>query len=335
MQKLGQYLKKQREKQNLSLEDLAARTKIHIQKLEDIEKGQRDKLPAKVFCIGLVKSYARELRVDMEHVNQLIDEAFAETKASDEAPVVEAPAPKNPTNSSQDDQMVGLFKVPKIVMIAASGLLSLLLLFFIFQVVEKMNAYSKEEALPKEVFVLDEEAVDNSNLEDNLEGKPEPITSEQESSETDKSSESVSETDSAENQNDTQPAVVTELSEDGNPQQETKPPEAARPAVPPMDMSEGDFSEDNFGGPATASSSDVVSDNKLTLTALEPIRAEVVWSDGYVQVMLLKSNESKTLVFSQPITLRVNNGGAVQVSFNESEKKVPGPFNKPIEIQYP
>ncbi len=333
MQKLGQYLKKQREKQNLSLEDLATRTKIHIQKLEHIEKGQRDKLPAKVFCIGLIKSYARELRVDMEQVNQLIDEAFAEPTSSASEPVIETPAPKNPTSSTQEDQMVGLFKVPKIVMIAASGLLSLLLLFFIFQVVEKMNAYSKEEALPKEVFVLEDEAAENDKPEANNDGQ-----TSSDAQEKDKTSESVSAAESSENKDENPQAVVTELSEESQPETPEKEStvEATRPTVPPMDMSDGDFSEDNFGGPpVNTSSSDVVSDNKLTLTALEPIRAEVVWSDGYVQVMLLKSNESKTLVFSQPITLRVNNGGAVQVSFNESEKKVPGPFNKPIEIQYP
>ncbi len=332
MKELGQYLKKQRESQKLSLEDLETRTKIHIQKLRDIEAGNKDSLPAKVFCIGLIKSYARELRVDMDQLNSLISEAFQESPGSAEAPTIDTPPLKEPNkNDTEDPQLVGVFKIPKFITIGASGLLSLLLVFIIFQVVDKMNSYSKEEALPQEVFVSDDETVTSEVAELEKEDAEMNETDDP----TNHSSEGQPETSGrAEDKSQTIRPKDSPAPEKANDVQPQKP--VAQ--VKPMDMSEGDFSEDNFGGPPANEPDqkpDLVSDNKLTLTALEPVRAEVVWADGYVQVMLLKSNESKTLVFSQPITLRVNNGGAVQVSFNESEKKVPGSFNKPIEIQYP
>jgi cytoskeletal protein RodZ len=326
MKKLGQFLKSERKKQNLKLEEMHSRTKIHIHQLRDIEEGHRDRLPAaKVFCIGLIKSYARELRVDMDQLNALIEEAFADPGAPlDEStpPVKSSTSPDKDTSPQSDDdsQLIGWFRVPKPMIVAGSIILSLVLIVVILEVIEKMNAYSKEEALPREVLLSDEEV---------------------------SSVETVTEKQDDVGKSDT----VTEKSDKPNipstPSPKIKTPEAEAISTPaPADAlssptqvsAKEDFTDDNFSAqptPPPKKTADVVSDNKLSLTALEPVRAEIIWSDGFVQVMLLKSNETKTLVFSQPITLRVNNGGAVQVSFNEAEKKVPGPFNKPIEIQYP
>ncbi len=325
MKELGKFLKKEREKLGLSLDDIASRTKIHVQKISDIEEGRKDKLPAKVFCIGLIKSYARELRVDMDQVNNLIAEAFKEPKQETPEPTVEQPATKKPNDSEENNQMVGLFKVPKFVMIGASLALSLILIFVIFQVVEKMNSYSEEEALPEEVFIS--------------QGDPNSDKSDEESGDTiSENSVSVKENpqpSSEKIEKIAQEPSQTKLDEVKRSKPLREDETITKAPIEPVEISNGDFNEDNFGETPTNKPADVISDNKLTLTALEPVRAEVVWSDGYVQVMLLKSKETKTLVFSQPITLRVNNGGAIQVSFNDAEKSVPGTFNKPIEIQYP
>ncbi len=327
MIELGKYLKKQREKQGLSLEDLAARTKIHIQKLIDIESGNREALPARVFCIGLVKSYARELKLDMNEVDRLCRDAFEENSEPQE--VVTPPPQKSkitPEKTESEEELtqpVGRFKVPKSLMIGASLVLIISLIIGIVQVMEKMSSYSKEEELPEEIYTAIDESDSPSELEEEI---PAPI----------KEADKPKEIAKAESEKPSEPTTPVEKPEPKPEEKKPEPtpePEPTQVAAKPVKK---DFVDDQFGGPVSEPAAEkVVSDNKLTVTALEPVRAEVVWSDGYVQVMLLKSQESKTLVFSQPITLRINNGGAVQVSYNEGEKKVPGTFNQPIEIKYP
>lgn len=334
MEELGKFLKAERQKQKLSLEDVASRTKIHIQKIRDIESGNREALPAKVFCIGLIKSYARELKVDMDRVDEYCQNAFIDDEKPSE-PIATEESPKTTSTTTEDStHAVGRFQIPKAALFIAGGILSILLIFIIIEVVEKMNAYSEEEALPQEVFQsqssesLDTESSDesaNTEMPANKESAGE-LTS------TDKETQPVPVAQKA------KPTAVEPKAPTPSIDQDSKI-EKIKENMRPMDVSNGDFKDDNFGVAAptepTEPVTEVISDNKLTIVALEPVRAEIVWSDGFVQVMLLKSQESKTLVFSKPITLRVNNGGAIQVSFNESEKKVPGSFNKPLEIKYP
>ncbi len=319
MKELGNYLKKLRESQNLNLEDVAKRTKIHKYKLSAIEEGDKAALPAKVFCIGLIKSYARELRADMNKVDQFCEEAFKEETS---IPVEEPP----PSSSSRHDeeltqsQPVGRFQIPRSLGIIISLVVILSLIVGIYFVIEKLNSYSEEEALPASVYSETEE-----------EELSEPDTANEDTTLTEKT---TAETTTAESTENTETNSVEEKPETLS--QETKPIETKSPESKKTPPASQAFEENNnFSGDMQDESSVVESDNKLVITALEPIRAEIIWADGFVQVMLLKSNESKTLVFSTPIKLKVNNGGAVQVSFNDGEKKVPGKFNKPIELEYP
>lgn len=335
MQNLGTYLRKEREKQGLSLEDVAARTKIHIKKLYAIEEGNRDALPAKVFCVGLIKSYARELKVDMTKVDELCKEAFMDAEEKDE-PISEKLAPPPAEDEDDESQPVGRFKVPKTVIIGASVLLSGILIFVILQVVEKMNSYSQEEELPQEVFFSQSE---------------EPKVGEPSSSDRPKKKEAKAQETTVSKMEEPQRVTpppekkVAQVAPAPQPAAEPKPTPApapkkepeVKPTVQKAPANEGSrpVAESRPPSEPRKTSASVTSDNKLTVTALEPVRAEIVWSDGYVQVMLLKSKETKTLVFSSPLTLRINNGGAVQISYNDGEKKVPGTFNQPIELKYP
>ena len=345
MQEIGKFLKSARENQSLKLEDIADRTKIHIYKLRAIEEGDRDALPAKVFCIGLIKSYARELKVDMAQVDELCKLAF-ETPKKDE-PLESIPphveVSKNETDETSSTQSVGQFQFPKIAVYAASATICLALLFGIFFVIEKMNSYSMEEELPEEVYT-NVNIDDKKNLKDESIEKTPPVETDPVGDEMAASEEAVSEPAVV----DTQPVESTteevlpkeeEASQVAEVSTEDPPVPKELPATTTEKKPEtNDFADDNnFAEQPTDSSTQevVVSDNKLVVTALEPVRAEVVWSDGYIQVMLLKSQETKTLVFSSPIKLRINNGGAVQVSFNDGDKKVPGSFNQPVELDYP
>ena len=343
MKELGLYLKKERENQKLSLEDVADRTKIHIEKLRAIEAGDRDALPAKVFCIGLIKSYSRELKVDTEVINDFCQKAFEDIPKDPETPQI-----NNTINDDEEDstQTVGLFQVPRLMTYVGSGLVILVLLFGISSVVKKLNSYSKEKPTPENVYNPVESDL-QSELNSEINSIDTQILSDESNEITDNKvveakveepKKKVEEVKAKKPKQDEPKKVVAIESKQETPTVEvTEEPEEVVDTTPTVveESDEVDDSGFDSSDESTASKNTVVSDNKLVISAIEPIRAEVIWSDGYVQVMLLKSQETKTLVFSTPITIKVNNGGAVQVSFNDSEKKVPGNFNQPIELKYP
>ena len=89
------------------------------------------------------------------------------------------------------------------------------------------------------------------------------------------------------------------------------------------------------GSESTTPTTTLYSDNKLIIRALEPVTAEITWADGYIQKILMKEQESKTLVFTSPIQVRLSNGGVVNINFNQKDQGVPGPLNQPIELKFP
>jgi hypothetical protein len=61
---VGEQLAAERERQELELSDVAARTRIPLRHLEAIEAGRHDGLPALPYSAGFVKSYANLLGLD-------------------------------------------------------------------------------------------------------------------------------------------------------------------------------------------------------------------------------------------------------------------------------
>ncbi len=64
-QKLGEALRAQREKANISIESVSNILKIRKKYLEYIEIGQFDKLPGNVYHIAYLKCYAQFLQLDI------------------------------------------------------------------------------------------------------------------------------------------------------------------------------------------------------------------------------------------------------------------------------
>ncbi|MBS1983774.1 MAG: DUF4115 domain-containing protein [Bdellovibrionales bacterium] len=64
----GHWLRDERTKKNISLEEIAAVTKVHITQLKNLEDGIRDRLPAPAFVRGFLLSYARHLNLNEDEV---------------------------------------------------------------------------------------------------------------------------------------------------------------------------------------------------------------------------------------------------------------------------
>jgi cytoskeletal protein RodZ len=65
---VGERLRAAREKQKLSLEDIATQTRIPLRHLENLEAGDWSKLPAPTYTIGFAKSYASAIGLDRTEI---------------------------------------------------------------------------------------------------------------------------------------------------------------------------------------------------------------------------------------------------------------------------
>lgn len=79
---LGEYLRQEREKRGLTIEQVASATKINIRLLHSLEADQYSELPAKPFIRGFVTSYARFIGLDPKEILISFDD-FIDKKAKD------------------------------------------------------------------------------------------------------------------------------------------------------------------------------------------------------------------------------------------------------------
>jgi len=91
---VGERLRAAREEKKLSLEDIAAQTRIPQRHLESIEIADWEKLPAPTYTVGFAKSYASAVGLDRTDIgDQLREEMGGQRFASSQSEVIEAADP--------------------------------------------------------------------------------------------------------------------------------------------------------------------------------------------------------------------------------------------------
>jgi len=117
----GERLRVAREEKKLSLEDVAAQTRIPRRHLESIEKAAWDDLPAPTYTIGFAKSYASAVGLDRTEIgDQLREEMGGQRFASTSADVFE---PADPRRTMPKGLVIGAI-VAVIVLIAVMSWLN-------------------------------------------------------------------------------------------------------------------------------------------------------------------------------------------------------------------
>jgi cytoskeletal protein RodZ len=92
---VGEQLRAAREKKGLTLEDVAAQTRIPLRHLASIETGDWDNLPAPTYTIGFAKNYAGAVGLDRSEIgNQLREEMGGQRFATNAADVFEPADPR-------------------------------------------------------------------------------------------------------------------------------------------------------------------------------------------------------------------------------------------------
>jgi cytoskeletal protein RodZ len=91
---VGERLRAAREEKGLSLDDIAAQTRIPQRHLESIETADWEKLPAPTYTVGFAKSYASAVGLDRTDIGeQLREEMGGQRFASSQSEVIEAADP--------------------------------------------------------------------------------------------------------------------------------------------------------------------------------------------------------------------------------------------------
>ena len=91
---VGERLRAAREEKGLSLEDIAAQTRIPQRHLESLEMAAWDRLPAPTYTTGFAKSYATAVGLDRTEIGeQLRDEMGGQRPAAATAEVFEPADP--------------------------------------------------------------------------------------------------------------------------------------------------------------------------------------------------------------------------------------------------
>ena len=89
---VGERLKAAREEKGLSLEDIAAQTRIPRRHLESLEEGDWDKLPAPTYTTGFAKSYASAVGLDRTEIGDQLRAEMGGQRFTTTTPEVFEPA---------------------------------------------------------------------------------------------------------------------------------------------------------------------------------------------------------------------------------------------------
>src|SRR6478735_2661910 len=117
---VGERLRVAREKQKLSLEDVAAQTRIPQRHLASIETGDWDSLPAPTYTIGFAKSYASAVGLDRADVgNQLREEMGGQRFAATSSDAFE---PADPARTMPKGLVIGAVLVVLVLIVVMSWL---------------------------------------------------------------------------------------------------------------------------------------------------------------------------------------------------------------------
>ena len=93
---VGYTLRQERERQNLSIEDIEQGTSIRALYIEAIENGEYDKLPGNVYTKGFIKNYAKFLELDADAMVKEFMADISELSNTPQAPATEETLEKKP-----------------------------------------------------------------------------------------------------------------------------------------------------------------------------------------------------------------------------------------------
>lgn len=141
MKETSELLKNTRVSKNLSIEEISAQTKIQLNILKNIEDGNWDALPNKIYIKGFLRQYAKSLGLNEADVISVFDR---EQGAAEPVKTATPSIPKLDDNQLQEKTNVLWFRAPSKFITLAGISVIVVLITFIYFLSMKIVSYSEE-----------------------------------------------------------------------------------------------------------------------------------------------------------------------------------------------
>ncbi len=118
----GAWLRREREARGIALEEVSAKTRIKLEFLRDLECGELDRLPARVFVGGFARAMAQAIGADADEASRRLGADYHARSH-----MAEIPAGMLAESAADRRRRFGVVLVVVVILIAATLTLSLLL----------------------------------------------------------------------------------------------------------------------------------------------------------------------------------------------------------------
>lgn len=347
MKQTGQILKEAREAQKLTVNEVAMATKINPRMIRALEEGDLEALPAKTFLRGFVRSYAGQLKLD---VDQVLD-TFLEEMGTTLPEHTEHPSESAPTASSRLPVIQDRGIIQKV--LAATAIIFLILLIIgVKKVVEKyekegqverptdIQGLNREETAP--VPEPTEEGTNEANLNPNAPEKtasnPELEPNESESTKLEKINQEEVEKQALEKataEKAKQEEVEKQAAATAAEQKTATEVEAQKPEAPPTAPVAAAEKEEAKKPVETAGGDSALATQEIILEALDNVVVEFRVNKGQLQKVTLQPDQIHTIKAKGSVAIDLSDGGAVNIIHNGQERGVPGDLGVPKKVKIP
>ena len=344
----GQILKENRLQKGLSLSEVSSIIKINTRVLEAMEEGRLDKLPAKSFLKGFIRSYAKYLELDIDQVMQTYNEEIGEQPTTKKI----ADSSENNTNNDSDksiDELRGKSSSAKIFMAVGITLL-LILIIGVRRIVEK---YEREkESVPHNVLTEIETSVSTApnehrqsvqlklgpqkqQLDQNKKGEVEKEHQAQlEKEKAEKEHQAQLEKEKAEKEHQAQ-LEKEKAEKERQAQLEKEKAEKERQAQLEKEKAEKERQAQLEKEKAEKNKKPALNPQEIILEALDNIEVKFKIDNNTVKTQKIEADKVHVFKAKKFIELDLKDGGAVNLIYNGKDIGVPGDLGQPLVIKFP
>lgn len=351
MKTTGQILKENRERKGITLNEVALATKINVKILTAIEEGETERLPTKTFLRGFVRSYARYLDMDEEAILGSFYEEMGSTKPKLNVQSPEAPA------SAEGDRPLGA--PPKAIDPSASGagvkigaiigILALVALIVFFK--KKMDSYQSESViqnLPTEIEGVNRDgngpisgdgtalpaltASPSPTPVDAVSASPSPSPSPSATpTPTAAPSPSPTSTPAA----TPTPSPSPQPTSTPRPSPSPSPSPSATPTPTPSPSPVATPTPRPSPSPSATPTPVAGKTQEVIIEALDNVEVEAKVDGEPARKIKLSADQVQTFKAKRKVSLRLSDGGAVNLIVNGTDRGVPGDLGKPSQVELP
>lgn len=357
MKRTGEYLKNAREEKGLSLHEIGLALKINTKVLKAIEESDLANLPAKTFLRGFVKSYAHYLKLDTQVVLNIFTEEMGSTQPKPLLTEDAQTGPAEPVESGprarNDIKPLGAqHNSTRTIIIVSLGIALVSMILFTKKIVDRYSREAQVESVtaldPISTSENDTEDIAqiSSNLSLSAEDKSDGLslmTGAETSTGTPASGTPVPATESGvpitsvlTNQTSTTATPPTPAPAPSPTPTVTPPPQ---PQVTANSTNETVKNASQQAEPQKPDASKTLVPQKgknveLIVEAMSAVEIEYASASGKPVKIRLSPEQVHTFKSKDGLSVKISNGGAVNLIHNGKDLGIPGDLGKPLQLNY-